>query len=197
MSLTRFIMIGLCAVLLSTPAAPAAEKAPDVFKVKFETSAGDFVVEVRRKWAPIGADRFHELVKKEFYKECRFFRIVPDFVAQWGINGDPEIQKKWRDNSIKDDPVVASNLRGFLTYATSGPDSRTTQLFINLKTNVNLDGMGFAPFGRVIEGMDVVDNLYAGYGGDPDQGKIQSQGTAYLKKEFPKLDYIKSVTLIK
>ena len=142
----------------------ASGQAPDSYKVKFETSKGNFTVEVTRKWAPNGADRFYELVQKDFYKEARFFRVVPNFMVQWGINAEPDVQKKWRPATIKDDPVVASNQRGFITYATSGPNSRTTQLFINFKDNSFLDSQGFSPFGRVTEGMSVVDSINAEYG---------------------------------
>ena len=175
----------------------ASGQAPDSYKVKFETSKGNFTVEVTRKWAPNGADRFYELVQKDFYKEARFFRVVPNFMVQWGINAEPDVQKKWRPATIKDDPVVASNQRGFITYATSGPNSRTTQLFINFKDNSFLDSQGFSPFGRVTEGMSVVDSINAEYGERPQQGAIQSQGNAYLKSSFPRLDFIKSITLLK
>ncbi len=197
MSFTRFIAFTLCAAAFNVSALRADEKAPDQFKVKFETSAGDFVVEVNRKWAPIGADHFYKAVKADFYKDCRFFRVVPNFMVQWGINGDPAIQAKWRDATIKDEPTVASNQRGYITYAKSGaPNSRTTQLFINFKDNSFLDGQGFAPFGRVVEGMEVVDKINAKYGERPNQGAIQAEGNAYLKKNFPDLDYIKSVELV-
>jgi len=199
-------MIRNCVAVLCCPGLLAGfvraddeqEKAPEQFRVRFETSAGDFVVEVHGKWAPIGADRFHELIKKEFYKDGRFFRVVPNFVVQFGINGDPEIQKKWRDNTIKDEPAVASNLRGYITYAKSNtPNSRTAQLFINLKDNQTLDPLGFSPFGRVVDGMDVVDKITAEYGERPNQGRIQLEGNAYLEKSFPNLDYIKSATIVK
>ena len=180
-----------------TGCAQDQKKAPDTFKVLFETSAGDFTVEVTRKWAPIGADRFYELVKKEFYKDCRFFRVLPGFMVQFGINGDPEIQKKWKDATIKDEATVASNQKGFITYAkSSAPDSRTTQLFINYGDNSRLDSQGFAPFGRVIEGMDVVQKINSKHGENPDQAAMQSRGNAYLMENFPDLDYIKSIKLL-
>lgn len=197
MKVRSFLAIVTLALLSTTGAASAADQAPDKFRVKFETSAGDFVLEVVRKWAPKGADRFYELVQKDFYKDTRFFRVVPNFVVQWGINGDPEVQAKWREAKIADDPVVASNLRGYITFATAGPGTRTTQLFINLVDNQRLDEMGFAPFGRVVEGMDVVDKINAEYGGAANQGAIQAQGNAYLKENFPNMDYIKSVKVIK
>jgi peptidyl-prolyl cis-trans isomerase A (cyclophilin A) len=154
------------------------------------------VIEVNREWAPVGADRFHELVSKGFFDECRFFRVVPDFMVQFGINGDPAVQKEWRDARVKDDKVTQSNKRGYITFATSGPNSRTSQVFINFKDNSFLDRQGFAPFGKVVEGMDVVDKINAEYGESPDQFSIQSKGNEYLKKEFPKLDYIKKATVL-
>ena len=166
--------------------------APSEFKVKFDTSKGVFVVQVHRDWAPLGADRFYELVKSGFYDEARFFRVVPGFVVQWGINKDPAVTAKWRDKRIPDDPVKHTNGPGTITFATSGPDSRTTQLFINLAGNEPLDAKGFAPFGEVTEGMDVVARLYPGYGQDPEQSLIDSQGNAYLQRFYPNLDYIKT-----
>ena len=177
------------------------EKAPAIYKVKFDTSKGAFVVEVHRDLAPNGADRFYNLVKNGFYNDARFFRVISGFMVQFGINGNPQISKVWRDANIKDDPVKASNKRGMITFATAGPDTRTTQVFINFGNNAGLDDQGFAPFGQVISGMEVIDSLYAEYGegaprGDgPDQGLVQSQGNAFLKKDFPKLDYIKSATI--
>ena len=170
----------------------ASAKSPDAFKARFDTSKGALVVEVHREWSPSGADRFYNLIKCGFYNDARFFRIVPGFVVQWGISKDPKVSAEWREKVIPDDPVTQTNGRGFVVFATSGPNSRTTQLFINLGDNARLDGMGFSPFGKVIEGMDVVDQLYSGYGERPDQGMMQSQGNAYLKAQFPELDYIKS-----
>jgi peptidyl-prolyl cis-trans isomerase A (cyclophilin A) len=173
------------------------EKAPDAYRVKFHTSAGDFIVRVERAWSPRGADRFHNLVKHGFYDGVRFFRVVDGFVAQFGIHGEPRVSEAWREARIDDDPVVQSNHRGTLVYATSGADSRTAQLFINYKDNTEpLDGMGFSPFAEVVEGMDVVDSLYAGYGEGaprgrgPNQMLIQRRGNAYLKEEFSRLDHI-------
>jgi len=177
--------------------AEKSEKAPDQYKVKFETTCGDFVIEVHRDWAPVGADRFHELVSKEFFNECGFFRVVPDFMVQFGINGDPKIQKDWRDAKIKDDKVTKSNKKGYITFATSGPNSRTSQVFINFADNSFLDSQGFAPFGQVVEGMEVVEKIYAQYGERPDQGEIQERGNEYLKKAFPKLDFVKKATIVK
>ncbi|MCA9044740.1 MAG: peptidylprolyl isomerase [Planctomycetaceae bacterium] len=174
----------------------------ETFQVKFETSRGDFVVEIHPDWAPNGASHFRELVENKFYDDCRFFRVVSGFMAQFGINGDPAMNKTWGD-SIQDDKVIESNSRGMLTYAQTGmPNSRSTQLFISYGDNSFLDGQRFAPFGRVVEGMAVVDQLYAGYGdgppmgNGPDQGRIESEGNRYLLKDFPKLDYIKTARII-
>jgi peptidyl-prolyl cis-trans isomerase A (cyclophilin A) len=173
--------------------------APAKFKAKFETSKGNFVLEVTREWAPIGADRFFNLVRHGYYDNCRFFRMVPGFVVQWGIHGDPAISKHWNDANMKDDPVKASNKRGFITYAkTNAPDSRSTQLFINFADNSRLDGMGFAPFGQVTEGMDIVEKLYSGYKEQPTntQGEIMARGNAFLNEKFPQLDYIKKASIV-
>jgi peptidyl-prolyl cis-trans isomerase A (cyclophilin A) len=188
---------------LRNPAA-LAERAPDTYKAKFDTSKGAIVIAVNRSWAPIGADRFYNLVKNGFYDDCRFFRVLDDFMAQVGINGTPAIQSSWRNATIQDDPVKQSNKRGFVTFAKSGaPNSRSTQVFINFKDNSTLDKSAFAPFGQVTSGMDVVDKLYSGYGEGapsgkgPEQGKVQMEGNAYLTKDFPKLDYIKKATIEK
>ena len=177
------------------------EKAPAVYKAKFDTTKGPFVVEVYRGWAPNGADRFYNLVKNGFYDNARFFRVLEGFMAQFGINGDPNIAAVWREANIPDDPVKQSNVRGNLSFATAGPNTRTTQVFINFGDNAGLDGQGFSPFGKVVSGMKVVDSLYDGYGeGAPDgqgpnQGQIQMEGNAYLERDFPKLDYIKKATI--
>ena len=178
---------------------PAAlnEQAPATYKARLDTTKGPFVVEVTREWAPVGADRFYNLVKNGFYDDTRFFRVVPNFMVQFGINGTPAIQGVWRDARIKDDPVKQSNKRGYITFATAGPGTRTSQVFINFKDNGGLDGQGFAPFGRVVEGMDLVDKINAEYGERPAQGRIQMEGNAYLNKEFPKLDYVKKATIEK
>lgn len=179
-----------------------ARAAPDSFRVGFETSAGDFTVLVRRAWAPNGADRFYNLVRHGFYDGVHFFRVLEGFVAQFGIHGDPEVSAAWRDATIPDDPVVVGNERGTLTFATRGANSRTTQLFINYGDNSQLDAMGFAPIGEVMEGMEVVDRLYAGYGegpprgGGPDQAKIQEEGNAYLETSFPRLDHVERATVV-
>jgi len=180
---------------LTNPAS-LSEKAPAMFNAKFDTSAGTFVIQVHRDWAPIGADRFYNLVKSGFFDDCRFFRVVPNFMVQFGINGDPAVQRNWKDASIKDESVKESNAPGYITFAKSSlPNSRTTQVFINFKDNSGLNGQGFAPFGKVTMGMDVVNKIYSGYGEQPDQGQIQAQGNAYLSKSFPKLDYIKKATI--
>lgn len=182
----------------------ATEKAPDAFKAKFTTTKGDFTVEVTRAWAPLGADRFYNLVKLGYFKDIAFFRAIDGFMVQFGISGDPAISAKWRGANIKDDPAAGhTNARGAITFAMAGPDTRTVQMFINYGDNGRLDSMGFPPFGKVVSGMEVVDSLYKGYGEGaprgmgPDQGRVQMEGNAYLQKEFPKLDYIKSAALVK
>src|SRR5215472_8914500 len=180
---------------LLNPATLKAQ-APDVYKVKFTTTKGDFVVQVTRAWSPLGADRFYNLVKNGFYNGAGFFRIVPGFVVQFGISPDPAVAKAWREAKIPDDPVTQSNHRGYLTFATAGPSTRTTQVFINLVDNARLDSMGFAPFGQVIEGMEVIDKLNAEYGEQPDQGRIEAEGKSYLEKSFPRLDIIKSAVIV-
>jgi peptidyl-prolyl cis-trans isomerase A (cyclophilin A) len=178
------------------------QTAPAVFKVKFQTGRGDFVVEAHREWAPVGADRFYNLVKNGFYDGNCFFRVISGFMAQFGIHGDAKIAAVWRQQQMQDDPVKASNKRGYLSYAMAGPNTRTTQLFINYTDNSRLDQMGFAPIGRVVEGMEVVDRLYAGYGEGgpqgkgPNQGRIQTEGSAYLTKDFPQLDCITRAAII-
>jgi len=201
----------LFALLLAAPAFsqnlgnPAAlnEQAPAVYKVNVETSKGPFVIEVHRDWAPVGADRFYNLVKNGFYDNDRFFRVISGFMVQFGVNGDPKVSAVWREANIKDDPVRQSNSRGMITFATAGPNTRTTQVFINFGDNGALDRMGFAPFGRVVSGMNVVDALYSGYGegaprgSGPDQQRVQSQGNAYLTHDFAKLDYITKASIAK
>ena len=179
---------------LMTPAS-LNEQAPATYKAKFDTSAGEFVVTVTRAWAPIGADRFYNLVKNGFYDGQRFFRVVPGFMVQWGINGDPDIQRNWANANLKDDPAgVKSNGRGFITFANRGPNSRSTQLFINYKSNAFLDKT-FMPFGEVTSGMAVVDKINAKHGENPDQSQIQANGNRYLQKAFPDLDFIKKATI--
>jgi len=165
-------------------------QAPATFRARFTTSAGVFTIEARRESAPIGVDRFYNLVRNGYFDGIRFFRVVPDFIVQFGIHGDPTVSAVWRRQQMSDDPVVQGNGRGFITYATAGPNTRTTQMFINFKANNFLDGQGFAAFGQVVEGMDAVDGINAQYGESPDQGRIQSEGNAYLEQRFPELDYI-------
>jgi peptidyl-prolyl cis-trans isomerase A (cyclophilin A) len=184
---------------LRTPS-QLTEKAPETFKAKFDTSKGVIVIEVHRDWAPLGADRFYNLVKNGFYDGCRFFRVLDGFMAQIGMNGDPSIQRVWGNANFKDDPVKGSNKRGYVTFAkASAPNSRSTQFFINYGDNSRLDADGFAPFGQVVTGMDLVDMLYKGYGSSnvPDQGRITAEGNTYLMKEYPKLDFIKKATIEK
>ena len=155
---------------LANPAA-LNEQAPAIYKAKFETSKGAFVIQVTRAWAPQGADRFYNLVKIGFFDGVRFFRVISGFMVQFGINGNPALSAKWREANIRDDRVTQSNKRGMITFATAGPNTRTTQVFINFADNTNLDGMGFAPFGKVVSGMNVVDALYAGYGEGAPRGR--------------------------
>jgi peptidyl-prolyl cis-trans isomerase A (cyclophilin A) len=180
-------------------AAVLKEKAPDTFRVKFTTTRGDFIVTVNRGWAPIGADRFYNLVKHHFYDNASFFRVVPGFVVQFGLSAYPPVNAAWKKADLRDDPVTQSNKKGYLTFATAGPNTRTTQVFISLKDNARLDGMGFAPFGVVDgAGMKVVEMLYDQYGDEagPDQGQIEAQGKPYVDKGWPKLDSIKTATLV-
>ena len=193
------LFLGACAA----PPAQPAKAATAEFKVRFSTSAGTVVVRVRSDWAPLGAARFRALVESGFYDGARFFRVLPGFVAQVGISGDPAVTRKWDKSEIKDDPVKASNTRGRVTFATAGPDTRTTQIFINFSDkNARLDSKGFSPFGEVLEGMDVVERLYSGYGEGapqgkgPDQDRIEKEGNAYLERDFPKLDYIQTARLV-
>ena len=175
----------------------ADTKATDVFNVRLKTSKGDIVVEVHPEWAPKGAERFRKLVESNFYDGCRFFRVLPNFMAQFGINGNPDVQKLWRNKNIPDDPRKKSNTRGMVTFAkTDLPNSRSTQVFISYGDNSRLDGQGFSPFGKVIEGMDVADAINAEYREKPDQSRVQSQGNAYLNRDFPNLDYIETATIV-
>ena len=207
--------VGAHAVATAQPAKPAPQNeklmrpgmmnqmAPETYRAKFTTTRGDFVIEVTRSWAPNGADRFYNLVKSGFYDDTRFFRVVYGFMAQWGIHGDPAVAAVWRSATIPDDPVTQSNTRGMVSFAMSGPGTRTTQVFINYADkNMVLDAQGFAPFGKVIEGMEVVNKIFSGYGEPPpkghgpDQERVQKEGNAYLAKSFAKLDAIRSATLV-
>jgi peptidyl-prolyl cis-trans isomerase A (cyclophilin A) len=181
---------------LLTPA-NLTRRAPDNYKVKFGSTAGDFTVEVHRDWAPLGADRFFNLARNKFFNDITFFRVVPNFIVQFGLTGNPAVNHAWENAKIKDDPVKQHNTRGTVVFATAGPGTRTTQLFINLRDNTgSLDPQGFAPFGAVVEGMENVDKIFPGYGERPDQGGITDQGDAYLKKGFPNLTRITSTTII-
>ena len=189
--------------LMLNPAAYKV-KAPDTYKVKFNTTKGSFVVEVTRAWAPLGADRFYNLVKGGYYDGAPLYRVIPNFMVQFGFSPSAAVNKAWEKAEIKDDPVKQSNKRGYITFATSGPNTRTTQVFINYKDNAFLDTQGFAPFGNVVEGMDVVDKFYKDYGEGSDMGgrgptqeKLGSQGIAYVKKNFPNLDIITSAEIVK
>jgi len=208
------LVLPLAAEEKEKPAAPAkvsltepatlVEKAPDSFKAKLNTTKGAITIEVTRAWSPNGADRFYNLVKAGYFTDIAFFRAISGFMCQFGIHGDPAVSAAWRDAKIPDDKVgAASNTEGMLTFAMAGPNTRTTQLFINLTDNARLDSMGFPPFGKIVEGMDVVKKLNTEYGEGapqgrgPNQGKVQMMGNSYLKKEFPNLDYIKSAELVK
>ena len=186
--------VDLSKAKLRTPSA-LTEQAPATYKVNLDTSKGPVIITVHRDWAPIGADRFYNLVKNGFYDGTRFFRVVPNFMVQWGINGDPDIQRNWANANIKDDPAgVKSNGRGMITFANRGPNSRSTQLFINYKSNAFLDKT-FMPFGEVTSGMSVVDKINPKHGEDPDQGQMQANGNRYLQKAYPDLDFIKKATI--
>jgi peptidyl-prolyl cis-trans isomerase A (cyclophilin A) len=212
-----FTSIVLCSSLLAQAPAPAAKsgasktggarpsllnpaslraKAPEIYKAQFTTTKGDFVVEVHRDWAPLGADRFYNLVKNGFFTNAAFFRVVKGFVVQFGLSANPAVNKAWENAKIVDDPVKQSNKEGYLVFATAGPNTRTTQLFINFGDNGRLDQMGFAPFGMVAEGMDVVKQIYDGYAERPDQGKITEEGDAYISKNFPMIDKIKLAKIL-
>jgi peptidyl-prolyl cis-trans isomerase A (cyclophilin A) len=207
---SKLISLAFTLALVGTPAfaqsmlenpAGLREQAPATYKVRFDTTKGVFVVEVTRAWAPRGADRFYNLVKNGFYDDTRFFRVISGFMVQFGINGDPNIMARWRTAQISDDPVSQSNTRGMITFAMAGPNTRTSQVFINFGDNSRLDQSGFAPFGRVVSGMNVVEAINAEYGEGapngrgPNQSRIQSEGNAYLSKDFPRMDYIKKATI--
>ena len=215
MTLRRSLAILVPALLLSMFATPAfsqaslanpttlREQAPATYKARFDTSKGVFVLDVQRDWAPNGADRFYNLVKNGFYDNVRFFRVISGFMVQFGINGDPKLSAQWREARIQDDPVKQSNKRGYITYAMAGPNTRTSQVFINFADNAGLDSQGFSPFGRVASGMNVIDALNAEYGEGaprgrgPDQGRLQMEGNAYLQKSYPRMDFVKKATIEK
>jgi peptidyl-prolyl cis-trans isomerase A (cyclophilin A) len=184
---------------LFSPHSPEMTKqAPESFKALFETAKGNFVVKVTRSLSPNGADRFYNLVRNGFYNDCRFFRAIKGFMVQFGINGDPKVSKFWQTATIDDDPVKASNKRGMITFAkSSAPNSRTTQVFINFVDNSRLDSTGFAPFGEIVEGMNVVDAINTSHGGGVDQGRIQMEGNTYLKSAYADLDFVKKASIVK
>jgi peptidyl-prolyl cis-trans isomerase A (cyclophilin A) len=196
---TRFLTASIAFVVCACNAGaqkPPNQKAPETFRVNFDTSRGPVVIEVTRALAPNGADRFYNMVKAKYFDGARFFRAIPNFMVQFGLAADPAVTKTW-DVQIQDDPVKASNVRGAVTFAqSSAPNSRSTQLFINFGNNASLDGQRFAPFGKVVSGMENVDQIYTGYGEkSDDQGRIEAEGNAFLNKEFPRLDYIKTARI--
>ena len=178
-----------------------AASVPDLFKVNLDTSKGPVVIEVHKDWAPLGAERFYQLVKSGYYDGARFFRVLPGFMAQFGIAADPQSTAKWKEANLQDDPVKQSNTRGMVTFATAGPNTRTTQMFINTGDNARLDSQGFAPIGKVISGQEAVESFFSGYGEGapagrgPAQQLIEIQGNAYLEKDFPELDFIKKASI--
>lgn len=193
-----FIAAAACAQEAGPLRNPTAltEQSPATFSVAFDTSKGRFVVDVHRDWAPLGADRFYNLVQAGFFTDVRFFRVIGGQLAQFGMHGDPAVQAAWRDAEIQDDPVRHGNTRGAVSFASRGPNTRTTQLFINLRDNSPYDRLGFAPFGEVVSGIEVVDSIYSGYEERPDQPRIDQEGNAYLTREFPNLDYIQKATVL-
>ena len=194
----RIVTVFIAALLLSAchKETPKAVVVPQDFRVKFQTSQGDFVVEAHRAWAPHGVDRFHELVSMKYFDQGRFFRVVPGFIAQFGVHRNFEVHGKWRTMFIADDPPQQKNLRGMLAYAKSDPGTRATEIFINLADNKALDDQGFVPFAQVVQGMDVVDKFYAGYGEMRPEGKyidptrVEGEANEYLIQRFPRLDFI-------
>ena len=190
--------------LLRPNAKDERRAAPDTFVVRFETTQGAFSAQFVRDWAPRGVDRIYYLVRSGFYDDARFFRVIPRFVAQFGASGDPAVNKVWESRTIPDDPVRQSNVRGTIAFATAGPNTRTTQLFVNLAANGRLDRLGFTPVGRVTDGLArVVDSLYAGYGEGPprgkgpDQDRLAAEGTVYLAREYPRLDYVRKAVVVR
>jgi len=200
-----FLVLGMVAckskppreTTIDNPELKPAPMVKTITEVRFETTAGDFVVAVYPDWAPIGAQRFLALVKEGFFDGAAFFRVVPGFVVQFGLAADPSMTARWEDTEIRDDPVTRPNRRGTITFATSGPNTRTTQVFINFSNNGMLDQQGFAPFGAVVSGMENVDRISSGHGQAPDQTKIKRRGNAYLQGSFPRLDYIRNAAIIR
>jgi peptidyl-prolyl cis-trans isomerase A (cyclophilin A) len=189
--------------LLDPTSSAMNQTAPDSFLVKLDTSKGEIIIKVHREWSPRGADRFYNLVANGFYDGCRFFRVIDGFMAQIGIHGDPNVMAVWRNQTIRDDPTIQTNARGTVCFARTGqPHSRSTQFFISYRDNSYLDDSGFSAFGEVIEGMDVADGLYSGYGegaprgNGPNQGRLQTEGNAYLERDFPDLDYVKTASVV-
>ena len=185
------------------PSAAAAAPSAEPFTVVLDTTKGPIHIDVHPEWAPLGAARFRELVEAGYYTDIAFFRVIEGFMAQIGIHGDPAVNARWRENSIQDDPVTQSNTRGMLSFATRGPNTRTTQFFISFGDNSNLDGMGFSPFAQVrAADMAVVDSLYNGYGEGaprgrgPDQGRMHEEGNTYLRANYPELDYVRSARIV-
>jgi peptidyl-prolyl cis-trans isomerase A (cyclophilin A) len=199
----RILIIAVFALLLAACGKRDKAAVPEVFRVKFTTTQGDFVVEATRAWAPRGVDRFHELVNMRYFDENRFFRVVPGFVAQFGVHKDYDIHDRWRKYFILDDPPKEKNLRGTLAFAQSDPHTRATEIFINLADNAALDAQNFVPFAKLVSGMDVVDKFYSGYGELMPEGKyidpnrLENGTNAYLEPHFPKLDYIRRAVFLK
>jgi peptidyl-prolyl cis-trans isomerase A (cyclophilin A) len=197
------LLLGVLTACVGCSKPPEKVVVPDVFRVKFETTQGDFVVEVTKAWAPHGVDRFHELLRMRYFDEGRFFRVLPGFIAQFGVHKDFKVHDMWREYFIIDDPPKQKNVRGTLAFAQAGPNTRTTEMFINLTDNKVLDEQGFVPFGKIVEGMDVPDKFYSGYGElgpegkGPDSGRIEEEANEYLVPRFPNLDYIKRARFLK
>ena len=199
---TRLVLLLTCLLLAGCKKPAPKVVVPEVYRVKLETSQGDFVVEVTRAWAPRGADRFHELVRMRYFDESRFFRVLTGFIAQFGVHRDFKVHDVWRTMFIPDDPRLQKNLRGTLSFAQAGPSTRATEVFINLADNAVLDDQGFVPFGKIVEGIGAIDKFYSGYGEmrptgkEIDPGRVEEEANEYLTQRFPKLDYIKRVRFV-
>jgi peptidyl-prolyl cis-trans isomerase A (cyclophilin A) len=195
------VLLALSLLACSKPPAPKVV-VPGVFRVKFETTQGDFVVEATREWAPHGVDRFHELVRMRYFDQSRFYRVLPGFIAQFGVHRDFKIQNLWNTLHIVDDPPKEKNLRGTLAFAQSGASTRSTQMFINLADNAVLDEQRFVPFAKIVDGMEVVDKFYSGYGDvrpegkNIDPGRVEEEANEYLVPRFPKMDFVKRASLL-